>query len=175
VGSLAVCTSKDSSIDGPGYLSALVVEAKYVDEVSAHDRWVAGAGALVPALVLVHVCMGRSATCITECVASPPPAASCCHGWLQSGLLVTLTQSKNPSELAEFICSYGESLSCACQHANVLLQQASTQRPDTAPAKKWQWQHAACRELPCAVMNAAVTVPWTSSRLTVCRGSLPQA
>jgi hypothetical protein len=34
VGSLTVTTSKDSSIDGPGYLSALVVEVKYVDEVS---------------------------------------------------------------------------------------------------------------------------------------------
>lgn len=32
-GSLAVTTSKDSSIDGPGYLSALVTEVKYVDEV----------------------------------------------------------------------------------------------------------------------------------------------
>ncbi len=34
VGSLAVTTSKDSSIDGPGYLSALVNEVTYVDEVS---------------------------------------------------------------------------------------------------------------------------------------------
>lgn len=33
VGSLAVTTSKDSSIDGPGYLSALVTEVKFVDEV----------------------------------------------------------------------------------------------------------------------------------------------
>ncbi|KAF8056371.1 hypothetical protein HT031_006370 [Scenedesmus sp. PABB004] len=32
VGSLAVCTSKDSSLDGPGYLSALVSELTYVDE-----------------------------------------------------------------------------------------------------------------------------------------------
>ncbi|WIA42207.1 hypothetical protein OEZ86_009467 [Tetradesmus obliquus] len=32
VGSLVVCTSKDSSIDGPGYLSALVTEVTYVDE-----------------------------------------------------------------------------------------------------------------------------------------------
>lgn len=32
VGSLAVTTSKDSSIDGPGYLSALVTEVKYVNE-----------------------------------------------------------------------------------------------------------------------------------------------
>jgi len=33
VGSLVVSTSKDSSIDGPGYLSALVAEVTYVDEV----------------------------------------------------------------------------------------------------------------------------------------------
>lgn len=38
VGSLAVSTSKDSSIDGPGYLSALLKEIKYVDEVG---EWVA--------------------------------------------------------------------------------------------------------------------------------------
>uniref|UniRef100_A0A383V943 FAD linked oxidase N-terminal domain-containing protein n=1 Tax=Tetradesmus obliquus TaxID=3088 RepID=A0A383V943_TETOB len=32
VGSLVVCTSKDSSVDGPGYLSALVTEVTYVDK-----------------------------------------------------------------------------------------------------------------------------------------------
>jgi hypothetical protein len=38
VGSLAVTTSKDSSIDGCGYLSGIVTEVKYVDEVShLHD------------------------------------------------------------------------------------------------------------------------------------------
>jgi hypothetical protein len=37
VGSLVVCTSKDSSIDGPGYLSALVAEVTYVDEVGTAD------------------------------------------------------------------------------------------------------------------------------------------
>lgn len=38
VGSLVVTTSKDSSIDGPGYLSALVNEVTYVDEVSTPGR-----------------------------------------------------------------------------------------------------------------------------------------
>jgi hypothetical protein len=41
VGSLAVCTSKDSSIDGPGYLSALVSEVTYVDEVGKHAACIA--------------------------------------------------------------------------------------------------------------------------------------
>lgn len=34
VGSLTVCTSKDSSLDGPGYLAGLVKEVTYVNEVS---------------------------------------------------------------------------------------------------------------------------------------------
>jgi hypothetical protein len=99
VGSLCVCTSKDSSIDGPGYLSALLLEVKYVDEVSfkagvaARGSWTRGDA---------H----------QQALLTPPLPCGCRPvARTQDGAVVTLTRSKTPSELVEFTCSYGERLS----------------------------------------------------------------
>lgn len=104
VGSLGGRTPKDSSIAGPGYLSALVSEVKYVDEVMRGWR---SAGNAAP--TARTVCAQRLADCMgsTDMMLLVAP---------QSGHVITLSRAKTPAELLAFTGSYGERLCNEQQH-----------------------------------------------------------
>lgn len=110
VGSLIVSTSKDSCLDGPGYLSACVKQVTYVNQVtstaSAADAgrrpnrrkgeqasgWIAMARAQL---------LARSVRPVMR------PAGSQVHAIMQEGDLVTLDSQDQRREYLAFSGSYG--------------------------------------------------------------------
>lgn len=72
VGSLVGSTSKDSSIEGPGYLSALVKEVKYVDATGATVTLKAGADDA--ALTALHSCYSLCGVVVEVVLQARPQA-----------------------------------------------------------------------------------------------------